>query len=90
MWIFKFSVGNYEALSSASHREDCDRSSTGIISARFPWNLSLTSLKPSHGRKNAQPVALLKISACSQAMNLEIRIPTVLMSIETIRERMIF
>ena len=26
--FFKFSVGNYEALSSASHREDCDRSST--------------------------------------------------------------
>ena len=28
VWIFKFSVGNYEALSSASHREGCDRSRT--------------------------------------------------------------
>ena len=61
-----------------------------IISATSPWNLSPTRLKSSHGRKNAQPVALLKISACSQVMNLEIRLPTVLMLIETIREGMIF
>ena len=47
VWIFKFSVGNYEALSSASHREDCDRSSTDQcqvpveplpdLSQTFPW-----------------------------------------------------
>ena len=28
VWIFKLSVGNYEALSSASEREVCNRSST--------------------------------------------------------------
>ena len=28
VWIFKFSTGNYEALSSASQREVCNRSST--------------------------------------------------------------
>lgn len=27
-WEFKFCVGNYEALSSASQREVCNRSST--------------------------------------------------------------
>ena len=67
--IFKFSVGNYEALSGEPLPD---------------------SYQIFHGRKNAQPVALLKISACSQAMKLEIRLPTVLMLIETIREKMIF
>ena len=88
VWILKFSVGNFEALSSASHQKDCDRSSTDYW-CQVPWDLSPTRLKSSQGLKNVQHVAPLKISACSQAMNLEICIPTVLMIIEKIRERMI-
>lgn len=88
VWIFKFSVGNYEALSSASQREVCNRSSTDYY-CHVPVEPLLDSSQIFQGWKNAQPVALLKISACSQAMNLDIRIPTVLMTIETIRERMI-
>ena len=48
-----------------------------IISTRSLWNLSLTCLKSSQRWRNAQPVALLTISACSQAMNLKIRKPMV-------------
>ena len=77
---FKFSLGNYEALSSASQREVCNRSSTDY-SCQVPVEPLPGSSQIFQGRKNAQPLAVLKISACSQAMNLEIRLPTLLMLI---------
>ena len=54
----------YEALSSASQREVCNRSSTDY-SCQVPVEPLPGSSQIFQGWKNAQPVALLKISACS-------------------------
>ena len=87
VWIFKFSMGNYEALSSASQREVCNRSSTDYW-CQIPGEPFLDS-------SQIFPRAE-KRAACSASKNKcllsgdEFKNSYTLMTIETIREKMIF